>query len=507
MSEKISFIGAGIATSYTLIPLTEKLLMEKKIVDLYIIDKTDNFYTGVPYGNQSGESVLLINDLKSFIPIKSDRENFIKWLNENSNQLIKIFLSDGGELSKKWVNDNKEYIQTGNWNDLYIPRFFFGRFIKAKIDKQILKIKESSHVSIKKIKNEAVDIQRTANGFDIQFIDKSILKCNKIILSTGSLPNKNLFNSNVPNYLKYIDNLYTPGIESNINEIVNILDKRNKNNLITKILVLGANASGLEAIYRIFDQPSLKNGSNTFTCLSTHGIMPDGKINHKKLSEFDTVNLNQLTNKDYIDADQIAEAVNKDLDLAETLKLGAASTVGIISKGFGSLLPRLNNKELIKFACKHGNQIGRRQRCAGDHYLFVIDQLIKQKNFTQLKGKFKSIELTKDHFLLNYSTEQNLDIRTDNFHIVINCLGSMNLENDSIPVLYKKIFENNLAHINDSKIGLKVDANLQASKDFYVAGPMLAGNLIENRALWHLEHCGRIIWSSKILADKVYNDL
>lgn len=510
MSEKISFIGAGIATSYTLIPLIEKLLMATKKVDLYLIDKTDNFYSGIPYGKQSGEAVLLINDLKSFIPIESHRTNFKNWLNENLNELLETFILNGGELSKIWIDDNKKNIDTGDWDDLYVPRFFFGKYIKEQVKNQIAKADNSKHITLKEIKNEAIDLQKTENGFVIDFIDKSTLECDKVILSAGSLPNKKLFEdkNNVASTLKYINNLYLPTIETNIKEVVNVLAERSKKELNSNILVLGANASGLEAIYRIFDQPQFKQGTNTFTCLSTHGTMPDGIINHNKLTSFSTVNLDRLKDAKNITADQIAQAVNKDLDLADSINLGAASTVGVISKGFGNLLPKLNKDELIKFACTHGNQIGRRQRCAGVHYLSVIDQLMEEKKFTQIKGRFQNLELEKDYFKLNFDSPENNDSnQKDNFHIVINCLGSINLENEHIPDLFKNIFDKNLASINDSKIGIKINENLQASENLYIAGPMLAGNLIKDRALWHLEHCGRIIWSSEILADKIYNAL
>ncbi|MEP2238631.1 MAG: FAD/NAD(P)-binding protein [Maribacter sp.] len=510
MSEKISFIGAGIATSYTLIPLIEKLLKDTKNVDLYLIDKTDNFYSGIPYGKQSGEAVLLINDLKSFIPSESHRTNFKNWLNENLNELLETFVLKGGELSNIWVSDNKKKIENGEWDDLYVPRFFFGKYIKEQVNNQINKAKSSANITIKEIRNEAIDIQKVKNGFIIDFIDKSTLDCDKVILSAGSLPNKKLFSekNTITSSLKYINNLYSPSIESNIKEVVNILSERNKKELHSNILVLGANASGLEAIYRIFDQPEFKKGINTFTCLSTHGTMPDGRVNSEKLANFSTVNLNKLQYSNHITADQIAHAVNKDLDLAETLDLGAASTVGVISKGFGSLLPKLNKDELIKFACAHGNQIGRRQRCAGIHYLSVIEQLIEEKKFTQIKGRFENLELKNDYFRLNYvSPENNVSDYKDNFHIVINCLGSINLKNEHIPDIFKNVFNKNLASINDSNIGIKINENLQASENLYIAGPMLAGNLIEDRALWHLEHCGRIIWSSEILANKIYDSL
>jgi hypothetical protein len=32
---------------------------------------------------------------------------------------------------------------------------------------------------------------------------------------------------------------------------------------------------------------------------------------------------------------------------------------------------------------------------------------------------------------------------------------------------------------------------------------LLAGNVIENNAVWHVEHCGRILWTSGLLSEKL----
>ena len=54
---------------------------------------------------------------------------------------------------------------------------------------------------------------------------------------------------------------------------------------------------------------------------------------------------------------------------------------------------------------------------------------------------------------------------------------------------------------------LNVNANLEASTNLHVIGPLLAGNIFEGKAVWHLEHCGRIMWLSKVLADRLINEI
>ena len=56
---------------------------------------------------------------------------------------------------------------------------------------------------------------------------------------------------------------------------------------------------------------------------------------------------------------------------------------------------------------------------------------------------------------------------------------------------------------NDSKIGFEVNQQLEASENLHIIGPLLAGNVFEGKAVWHVEHCGRIIWLSQMLSEKM----
>ena len=512
MTNKIAFIGAGIATSYTLIPLIEKLLVKPKNVEIYIIDKSEDFFSGLPYGERSGESVLLINNLKSFIPTPH-RDDLKKWLNDNLNALLERFLKNGDALAKSWVDKNNNAIINGEWDQLYVPRFFFGLYIKQKVNKIVEQAAKSGHIKITLIKKETKNIKYISDGFEISFEDKKTLVCDKAILSIGSLPNKSLLSKD--KYLNnnnaiYINQLYNPNLDTNLEIVQKTILFRSEKKLATNILILGANASGLEAIYRTYGSSlSINYQDCNFTCLSTHGVMPDGQIDEQKLKKFRTTHLNSLVLDSSLTANKIATAVNQDLDLAEKIDLGAASTVGIISEKFGTLLGSLSSDELIKFSWKHGNQIGRRQRCAGEHYLSVINTLIKKKRFEQIKGRFLELKPTNSGFELHYKNSISTKEETskNQYNIVINCLGSIDLTNTKLPLLVQNIIDQGIVKPNGSQIGIQVNKALEASPNFYVAGPMLAGNLIENKALWHLEHCGRIIWSSNILANNIHSSL
>ena len=168
MKIKIAFIGAGIATSYTLIPFLDQLNLKKgnKKIQLFIIDKSEDFFKGMPYGNRSGKSVLLIQDLKNFIT-DPHRTRFKDWLNKNINDLVLDFLKHGGDYAAKWVNKNKSMYEAGMWDDLYIPRFFFGKYIHLEVNQRIEKLVKKQEIEVLFIKKEVINVTKKDEIFHI----------------------------------------------------------------------------------------------------------------------------------------------------------------------------------------------------------------------------------------------------------------------------------------------------------------------------------------------------
>jgi uncharacterized NAD(P)/FAD-binding protein YdhS len=513
MSTKIAFIGAGIATSYTLIPFLEQLDKDtsKNKVTLQIIDRSTDFFKGMPYGNRSGKSVLLIQDLKNFIT-EPHRSYYKDWLNANINELSSEFMSHGGHYAKKLVKENSPNYNKGDWDDLYVPRFFFGKYIDQEVLKRMDKLVAENRLQVDYVQKETSAIKKYGASFRIQFTDDSAIVTDKVVLSVGSLPYKKLYNEETKDSTTtlYIKEPYGVGMEQNMAQIATFIEERKKKNLQTKIAVLGANASGLEMIYKICDKLPMAQYNTTFKTLSSHGVMPDSTFDPIKAKKFKATHLEALAKSEVLSANLIAEAAHKDIDEAEKQDLGAATTVGIISLGFGSLLPKLSKKELLDFACFHGNQIGRRQRCAGNHYLSVVDDLADKGRFTHIKGRFVGIDESPNGLMLRYKpTDETSDSlkSSETFDLIVNCLGSVNLASDDLTPFLHHLIKEGLCKPNASNIGFKVDDKMQASENLFVAGPLLAGNQIEDKIFWHLEHCARIIWSSSVLSKHLISSL
>ncbi|GAA4274208.1 NeuD/PglB/VioB family sugar acetyltransferase [Aquimarina gracilis] len=510
MPSHIAFIGSGISSSFTILHFLDRIETNdlKKKIKLTIIDKYPEFHAGIPYGNRSGFSVHLITSLKNFLP-EPELGKFIKWLNNNKNWLLHEFEKDGGTLAANWISTHQDKIENNDWEDLFIPRRFFGWYIDEKVKSRLESLKIKGLIEVDYLTGEVVDVEKNDEKYIISLENNEKVSSEKVILSVGSLPVNHLWKNESlieEDNLLFVNDPYKPELKEVLHKIENFAS-RNKGKK-PNVLVVGANASGLEMLYKLNDLEGIKSNVNKFTVLSTQGLLPDAVIDREKRKEYTPFNLHALANENLLTAKTIAEATFKDLDYADEISLGAASTVEIISKAFGALLGRLDKDELKKFACLYGNEIGRRQRCAGFHYSKTIDELRNEGRFDHIAGRFSDIKKNNNgEYLLEYLETKSGEnkIFEEPVNIVINCIGSTNLSKDNIPELLKNLMYKGYCKPNESKIGFEVNESLESFENLHIVGPLLAGNIFEGKAVWHLEHCGRIIWLSNVLSEKINN--
>ncbi|MEP3836569.1 MAG: GNAT family N-acetyltransferase [Algibacter sp.] len=509
----LTFIGSGISTSFSILNFLKLINSDEtngKKITITIIEKYHEFNLGLPYGERSGFSTLLITSLRNFL-IEPELGLFIAWLNSNKNWLLQELKKEGGTLTEAWLKDNRDDIKNNRWEDLFIPRRFFGCYMDQLIKAKLQSLRDTNKIELTKINAKAIDVERIDGIYTIKLENKEDVKSKKVVLSVGSLPTNYLWkNKSVieQDNLLFLNNPYLPELKVSLQKINSFISKNTDKTL--HVLIVGANASALEVIYKINDFKGQEYKNTKFTFLSTQGRIPDTTVDVERQKTFKPKHLEALKHCNKLTAATIAEATYKDLDLADEINLGAASTVEIISKSFGVLLNCLNEKELEIFACEYGNAIGKRQRCAGQHYTNVIENLERENRFEHIAGRFSN--LVKDNngdYQLSYlDTKTGKPLTSENpFHIIINCVGSKNLKHDDLPLLYKNLLQKKYCVPNQSNIGFHVNSSLECSKNLHIMGPMLAGNVIENKAVWHVEHCGRIIWLSQVLSKILYNDI
>ena len=146
------------------------------------------------YGKRSSSSTFLITALKDFLPFGEEREHFNSWLFSNKTILIHELLAEGGNLSKNWYETHKNDIQKNLWDDIYIPRRFFGKYIKEKLEALIDETTKSSSIQIHYIKNKVVEVVKSPDSnYEIK-LNHSLeeITTRRLVLSVGIPRRKSL---------------------------------------------------------------------------------------------------------------------------------------------------------------------------------------------------------------------------------------------------------------------------------------------------------------------------
>ena len=138
----ITFVGSGLASTYTLIEFISQLGDQGKRnqppysktnpIQLIMFEKDSWFWGGIPYGRRSGFTSLIITPLDEFLP-SSELQPFIDWMSKNIDWLIVPFRENAGSRSKIWLKDSEEKIKFGKSAGIHIPRYFFGIYLWDKL--------------------------------------------------------------------------------------------------------------------------------------------------------------------------------------------------------------------------------------------------------------------------------------------------------------------------------------------------------------------------------------
>lgn len=503
------FVGAGLSCSYTLLHYMNlaEALQKREKVKLLVLDKQDEFWTGIPYGPRSGFGSLTITSLKEFLP-DNERELFITWLEENVGWVGDRKTERGIRFSAGWLKDNETYILSKSWEKMFLPRHVFGVYLKERVKASLDAAVKKGTVEYRLVTADVKDICRMDEGYEVRArttADRPVsFSGRKVILAIGSPPKQPLhrrtnafFGSNVC----LIEDIYDPNLDDNIELINTCLKKANdtdKNNL----LIVGSNASALEVLYNLKQRLTLPNAIPQVYVLSPDGLFPNRINEDSKAVNYTAAHLAALKNKKSYTAHQLLEAVKRDTGIAHEHGVEISDIYQSMSTLIIELLNALKAVEQEKFVVKYGVEIGKFQRRAGREYLDVVNSLRSKNSIDFIKGKFvKLIPKTNGEFEFTYRDKNTGREKTfpEQIKIAINCIGFQNLS-DSVSLI-KRLVDQKICQINGSNRGFLINENFESSENFYVIGPLVAGNMNCRLRVWHAESCARIFFLSKQLAE------
>jgi uncharacterized NAD(P)/FAD-binding protein YdhS len=502
----LAIIGAGISSAYTLIHYLELLKQhvsprknsdDRQPVKIIVTEKSGEFWTGIPYGSRSGQSCLLISPLVEFIPQPLERTHFTDWLNANRDWLFAPQTENGGKLKSQWWQANQVDIMGGRWDDLFIPRQIFGTYLKQRVASLLADATSKGLIEIDLFTADVLDIDR--NRANINAKAGAYFNTKKLVLAIGSPPNVAFERAiDASANLCYIDNMYEPSLESNLERICQSLAQQPDR----QILIVGSNAGTLDTLYSLNDSPTLTSLVEKFIILSPNAAFPHRISREVPSIDYTPAALVDLLNSTPFTAKQIFEAVRLDVAAASANQINISDIHGQISKATMQALNLLDAGEQQQFVSIYAVEIGKLQRRAGGEYLDVVDALVSQDKLTFVKGKFvRDLPLSDGGAGCEYIDRDDREhkILDTPLGVIINCAGFQDVTKSS-STLIQNLLRRGICAPNDSNRGFVINKNFEASKNCYVMGPLVAGNIDGSFRVWHAESCQRIISLSQHLA-------
>ncbi|MCK5923422.1 MAG: hypothetical protein KAG66_20980, partial [Methylococcales bacterium] len=268
------------------------------------------------------------------------------------------------------------------------------------------------------------------------------------------------------------------------------------------VLTIGSNASAIEVSYLLFDQPDFTNIVNKVFVLSPSGSFPERRLERNNTQHFESINLIALKNKLNLTAEEIYQAALEDHKVCVDSNRDSSVSVVSFKKEIGELLHKLSISEKARFAGTFGISIGKLQRRAGDEYLDTADRMIQNSKLEHIKGRFvELVSSDKQGSFIEYipeGSEKPVQF-PDKLSLVINCLGPRSLRSTQNNLI-DKLVSRGICQINESGRGFVVGDDYSAAKNLIITGPLISGNVIQNNAVWHVEHCGRLSLIAEDLA-------
>ncbi|MEM7376849.1 MAG: FAD/NAD(P)-binding protein [Pseudomonadota bacterium] len=500
----LAFVGAGLSTAHTLYCLLEKRRSsDGPPLNIAVFEKTSDWYQGIAYGDRSGSEGLLINTVGEFLG-EPEKTPFREWILANADALVEQIAER--RFGAIWLEKFGDDFTAGNLDDLYVPRFVFGQYTRNNVARAVANAADAGTATVTRFQHEVSDITSVGQRYQLVSHDghghHTQHSADKIILALGSPPMGNLPVGNAVGD-SGSDPVLDP-FDMGMAEMLDAVHSRlteSANGSARNVVIVGSNASAMDVVYNLGNHSALINQVGKIHLLSMSGENPrliDSTIEYRDVWDADTVAA--LKTQSPLAADTILNAVAEDMARADALSVPAAVTIPTVSRRVFELLGQLDAAQLRRFVAFTGTAIGKLQRRAGTEYHGMLQSLVARGKLQNTAGAYLGISDYAEHtFSVDYDNSTHC-AQIENVAAVINCTGFQALDANSKNPLLRNLASSGLCAVNESNMGFEVDDRMQAAKNVYVLGPMLAGNILSSGPIWHMEHAGRVMSYAEKLA-------
>ena len=506
-SYDVVLVGGGVSCAFTLMELISNIGIREHEGVTYkfaMIDEYGDFGCGVAYGPRSGGNARLINSLNEFLPDLLCPE-FEQWFLDYINTCIVQDKVDSTSFEATFYErcgrDNLSMLEALGGS--YIPRRLFGRFVESRLASLLKKHQEL--VSVDFIVGSVDSVQRSDGGFNLLVTSNHAhqVYARAIILGIGTAPRERIKTDVKDTHLSlFFHDAYACSLEKVISQCVSFC--RGKDNV--RVCVVGANASSIEIFNHFVWEESLHTTSFEWNVISPSGQFPEPFDEAADVC-FVPGNLQGLVDRNFVTADEILQSFTLDFYDAQRQNCTIEETYTAFTELVGKLVSGLSYEEKYKFANFHGNEIGKHVRRCGGSYAINMNNPPDKFVVNNLEGKVAKVCVSSNQMLeVLYSLNDDVFYLKD-CDIVFNCGPSRLLTNEELPKLVRSLVDDFGCKITSSRRGIIVDDHFRASEKIYVNGPLLSGNVVAEKCIWHVEHVGRIFSIATEIAPLVLSDL
>ncbi|WP_231443346.1 FAD/NAD(P)-binding protein [Brevibacterium zhoupengii] len=525
----IAVLGSGASGTHGLLRTISELRDRRSSFDdpirITVIDRDEQFHSGIPYGHRSGRSSLLISALESFLPDR-ERSDFIDWLEARRPDMLD-WAKDGRTpdsplatlMDRDWILRHEDAVRAGEWDDLYLPRRLYGQYLSELVERTFEEARghvevDFVHADVNEVTSEAsggVHLRERDSDGGIRFE----LHAHSLLLAVGSPPVRNLAVSAAKH--PSTDDLLDMGLVADIHapEIEHVIERiRGRLEALPvekrTILLIGGNADALEfllASHRLRQE----TGARLFILSSRgrphywHHDRPGERASTPILDRlFATAEAGTP-----LRARDLHEAVRAELSAAMTQK-NVNSTIAALIAAVGSSLRYMDDFELYSMATDHGVAISDLLRRAGGDSLDFLTAGINDGSITCIPGRFREAQVRED--MLFAVVDQLPGAAPDpggdadhGYAVIVNGTGFERVTDTRSPLL-RQMLGSGTVRASASRTGLSLDAKFQAAPGVFVLGPLIAGHHHGKAAYWHIESVARIIQLAGPVADSLVTE-
>lgn len=487
------FVGAGASTAYTLVALLD-VLAEHPVPEvplrLAVVDRASDAFSGLPYGDRAARTCLLITSLHDFLP-DEERGRFSRWLAENKHWVFDEFHATAGAWGRTWWSRHRDAIARDDFDPIFLPRYVFGAYLKDLARRAIARAEDSGRARVSVLRDEVLGVRRDGSGYEIVGAEHR-LRADRVVLAVGSPPAApRLAEGADAADAVLLDDPFAD-LPAALRAVGARLDRQaDQPAHPAHVVIIGGNASAMDVLYQVNDLDGA--GTAVVTVLCPSGELPAKIVDHPAAPGFEPAELQALAHSETVRAAELYAAAVLDIGHGREAGFTAADTLAPVSQAVIALLPRLSPEETAEFAGRWGAQLGRHQRRAGAEYWEVVERLTAEDRFALVAGSFTGLAVASDGTTaveyVGPDGPTQLDRPAD---VVVNCAGPGGDLRLAAPRLLGQLIEDGVCQPSHLGAGIAVGEGLRAADGLWVMGPLLSGNVVDGRPIWHMEHCGRI---------------